>query len=431
MASCIFFLLPVILFSSPSSAARPQALVAPLTKDPQTLQYLTRFNQRTPSIPLNLVVDLGGRHLWVDCDSPYISSTYHPAPCHSSLCSLASADFCDYCFSSPRIGCKDNTCGVFPDNPFARTNNPGELGVDALSLLSTDGSTPSFPISDPAFLFSCAPGFLTSGLAAGAAGIAGLGRTLVAPPSQLAAKFSFRRRFALCLPSTPRASGALFFGPGPYNFLPGIDASQSLLYTPLLSNPVSTAGSYSAGEPSYEYFIGVTAIKVGDTVLPLNKTLLTIDKETGYGGTKISTAVPYTTLETSIYKSLTSAFTAALVNVTRAAAVAPFEFCYNAKAFGSTRVGPAVPAVNLVLQSEAVYWSIFGANSMVEARDGVLCLGFVDGGRRTMTSIVIGGFQLEDNLVEFDLGYSRVGFSSTLLFRRTTCSNFNFTSSTL
>ncbi|XP_020673135.1 gamma conglutin 1-like, partial [Dendrobium catenatum] len=258
--------------------------------------------------------------------------------------------------------------------------------------------------------------------------IAGLGRTRVAPPSQLATKFGFRRRFALCLPRG--ASGALFFGPGPYNFLPGVDASQSLLYTPLLSNPVSTAGSYNAGEPSYEYFIGVTAIKVGDTVLPLNKTLLTIDKKTGYGGTKLSTAVPYTTLETSIYKSLTSAFTAALANVTRVAEVAPFEFCYDAKGLGSTRVGPAVPAVNLVLQSEAVYWSIFGANSMVEAADGVLCLAFVEGGRRTMTSIVIGGFQLEDNLVEFDLGYSRVGFSSTLLFRRTTCSNFNFTSST-
>ncbi|KAI0530683.1 hypothetical protein KFK09_000230 [Dendrobium nobile] len=432
MASWILYLLPVILFAYPSSAARPQALVTPLTKDPQTLQYLARFNQRTPSIPLNLVVDLGGRYLWVDCDSHYVSSTYHPTPCHSSLCSLESSEyFCDYCFSSPRIGCKDNTCGVWPDNPFARTNNPGELGVDALSLFSTDGSNPSFPISDPSFLFSCAPGFLTRGLAAGASGIAGLGRTRAAPPSQLAAKFSFRRRFALCLPSTQRGtSGALFFGPGPYNFLPGIDASQSLLYTPLLSNPVSIAGSYSAGEPSYEYFIGVTAIKVGDTVLSLNKTLLTIDKKTGYGGTKISTAVPYTTLETSIYKSLTSAFAAALANVTRVAAVAPFEFCYDAKGFGSTRVGPAVPAVNLVLQSEAVYWTIFGANSMVEAADGVLCLAFVEGGRRTMTSIVIGGFQLEDNLVEFDLGYSRVGFSSTLLFRRTTCSNFNFSSST-
>ncbi|PKU69338.1 gamma conglutin 1-like [Dendrobium catenatum] len=428
MASCILFLLPLIFFSSLSSAAGPHALVAPLTKDSRTLQYLTRINQRTPSITLTLAVDLGGRYLWVDCDSSYISSTYRPARCHSSLCSLAGSDSCGDCFSSPRPGCNNNTCGVFPENPFIRTSTSGELAVDALALRSTDGSTPSTPVSDPAFLFSCAPRFLTRGLAVGAVGIAGLGRTRVAPPTQLAAKFSFRRRFALCLPSTPRASGALFFGPGPYNFLPGIDASQSLLYTPLLTNPVSTAGTYSPGEPSYEYFIGVTAIKVGDTVLPLNKTLLTINKKTGYGGTKISTAVPYTTLETSIYKSLTSAFAAALANVTRVAAVSPFKLCYDAKGLGSTRVGPGVPAVDLVLQSEAVFWSIFGANSMVEARDGVLCFAFVDGGRTPRTSIVIGGFQLEDNLVEFDLDYSRVGFSASLLFRRTTCSNFNFTS---
>jgi hypothetical protein len=57
-----------------------------------------------------------------------------------------------------------------------------------------------------------------------------------------------------------------------------------------------------------------------------------------------------------------------------------------------------------------------------------LCLGFVNGGENARTSIVIGGHQLEDNLVQFDLATSRVGFSSTLLGRQTTCSNFNFTS---
>ncbi|XP_020599255.1 basic 7S globulin-like [Phalaenopsis equestris] len=412
MATCInapslaiFFLLLPLLLSSPSSAARPHALIAPLTKDPKTLQYLTRLNQRTPSLPLNLVVDLAGRYLWVNCDSNYVSSTYRPAPCRSSLCSLASAVSCGKCYSSPGIGCYNNTCGVFPNNPFTGTSTYGEIGVDTLSLPSTDGLTPSSLVSDPSFIFSCAPSFLTSGLAAGVAGIAGFSRTRVALPSQLATKFEFHSRFALCLPSNPRSTGAIFFGPGPYNFLPDIDASQSLIYTPLLTNPISTAQIYNGGEPSYEYFIGVTAIKVGGTAVALNKTLLTINKKTGYGGTKISTTVAYTTLETSIYKSLTTAFSAALANVSRVAAVAPFDLCYDGKGLGSTRVGPGVPA---------------GVRG---------CFGFVDGGSLPRTSIVIGGYQLEDNLVEFDLANSRVGFSSTLLFRRTTCSNFNFTSS--
>ena len=74
---------------------------------------------------------------------------------------------------------------------------------------------------------------------------------------------------------------------------------------------------------------------------------------------------------------------------------------------------------------------------MVSVSKDVLCLGFVDGGplhfvdwgvKFTPTAIVIGGHQIEDNLLQFDLAYSRLGFSTSLLFRQTTCSNFNFTS---
>lgn len=45
-----------------------------------------------------------------------------------------------------------------------------------------------------------------------------------------------------------------------------------------------------------------------------------------------------------------------------------------------------------------------------------------------VSAIVIGGHQIEDNLLQFDLATSRLGFSSSLLFRQTTCANFNFTS---
>ncbi|KAG0495698.1 hypothetical protein HPP92_000389 [Vanilla planifolia] len=427
----LFFLIFGLVISSSASAAstRPRALVSPIMKDSITLQYVTVVHQRTPSVPVNLVVDLGGRYLWVDCETRYTSYTYHPARCRSSLCSLAGSNSCGDCFSSPRPGCNNDTCGVFPDNPFTRTATSGELAVDVLSLPSTDGSNPSTQVTYPSFLFSCAPTFLTRGLAAGATGVAGLGRTRVAPPSQLAAKFSFRRRFALCLPSTPGNAGVLFFGPGPYRFLPNIDASQSLLYTPLLTNPVSTATTSSPGEPSYEYFIGVTAIKVGDKAVSFDKGLLKIDGKTGSGGTKISTTASFTALQTTIYRAVTGAVSTALAKVTRAASVAPFNLCYEASGFSSTRVGPGVPAIDLVLQSDQVYWRIFGANSMVEAKQGVLCLAFVDAGRNPKTSIVVGGYQLENNLLEFDLDYSRLGFSSTLLFRQTTCSNFNFTSS--
>ena len=54
----------------------------------------------------------------------------------------------------------------------------------------------------------------------------------------------------------------------------------------------------------------------------------------------------------------------------------------------------------------------------------MLCLGVVDGGSKPRTSIVIGGHQLEDNMLEFDLASSKLGFSSSLLLHNTNCSHY-------
>lgn len=153
-----------------------------------------------------------------------------------------------------------------------------------------------------------------------------------------------------------------------------------------------------------------------------------IDRK-GRGGTKISTVKPYTVMERSIYKAVVTAFGKALDKVPRVAPVAPFELCFKSSSLGGTRVGPGVPNIDLVLQNEGAVWRIFGANSMVDVSQDATCLGFVDGGVEPRTSIVIGGHQIEDNLLQFDLAASRLGFTSSLLFTRTTCANFNFTSS--
>lgn len=77
----------------------------------------------------------------------------------------------------------------------------------------------------------------------------------------------------------------------------------------------------------------------------------------------------------------------------RVAAVVPFGLCFNSTNMGSMWVGPAVPAIDLVLHSETVLWRIFRGNSMVQVSEEVLCLGFVDGGLNPRTSIVIGGLR--------------------------------------
>jgi hypothetical protein len=72
-----------------------------------------------------------------------------------------------------------------------------------------------------------------------------------------------------------------------------------------------------------------------------------------------------------------------------------------------------------------VEWTIFGGNSMVLVNKNVACLGLVDGDKEPRTAVVIGGHQLEDIVLEFDLVSSKLGFSSSLLLQNASCSNSN------
>ncbi|XP_057547736.1 probable aspartic proteinase GIP2 [Amaranthus tricolor] len=416
-------LISSLLFTLTSSTPsfRPKALVLQVSKDPSTLQYTTTLTQRTPPISVPLTIHLGAQFLWVDCDKNYVSSTYRPARCNSAQCSLANSHSCSTCNAPARPGCNNNTCGLFPENPFISTSTSGELAMDLIRVSSTDGSFSGPAVSIPNFIFNCAPTSLLKGLPKRVQGIAGFGRSKISVPSQFSSAFSFVKRFYLCLSSSP--NGVAFFGYGPDELVPGSGVTFS--FTPLLINPVSTAGSSFAGEKSAEYFIGVRSIKINQKEVPINKNLLSINKQ-GIGGTKISTVDPYTVLESSIYKAVAEVFMNELGNVSKVKAVAPFKVCYDSSSISSSRLGYEVPTIDLVLQNEDVYWSISGANSMVQVNDGVICLGFVDGGVKPRTTIVIGGYQLEDNYLRFDLASSRLGFSSSLLHFRTTCSNFNF-----
>ncbi|KAK3415746.1 hypothetical protein EUGRSUZ_H01514 [Eucalyptus grandis] len=220
--------------------------------------------------------------------------------------------------------------------------------------------------------------------------------------------------------------------------LPSTDGSsagrvENLSYTPILLNPHGDTFVVYAPKPAAEYYVNVTAIKVNGKAVPLNATLLAIDQKSGHGGTIISTLVPYTTLQTSIYGAVARAFAqeaSTAFNLTATQPVKPFGLCYSARLVNITRAGPAVPAIDLVMHGQDAVWRLFGANSMVRIqRNGTdaWCLGLVDGGAEFRAAILIGGHQMEDNLLQFDLGKMRLGFSSSVLVRGTTCANFDFT----
>ncbi|KAL4205030.1 hypothetical protein AMTRI_Chr01g112730 [Amborella trichopoda] len=424
-----FFFLCCYVSLSHAQSFRPKALVVPVKKDPATLQYLITLHLKTPLQPETLTLDLGGAFLWLECGTTYTSSSYQPILCRRSQCSIVTTG-CARCYTLPGPGCAPNrTCGVVPSNPFIAISGLGGLLEDVLAIRSTDGRAPGIQVTTRNYLFSCAPSSLTKGLAPPSHGIAGLGNRKISLSAQLATKFSFRPRFGLCLSGSSKHPGVLFFGQGPY-MLRNLDASKVLTYTPIVVNPFGTAAANWEGEPSSEYFIKVKGINIEKKAVELNTTLLEF-YWAGRGGTKISTAIPYTMLEVSIYKAVTAAFVreAALMNLTRVAGVKPFGVCLSPEGLPFTLTGAIVPEIELVLDNGET-WPMYGSNTMVEMSNGALCLGVLDEGPSPLSSIdasiTIGGHQIEDNMLEFDLGYKRLGFSTSLFRHVNTCGDFKF-----
>ncbi|KAK4379892.1 hypothetical protein RND71_001754 [Anisodus tanguticus] len=391
-----FFFL--VSFSISHGPFLPKVIILPVNKDPSTFQYVTQVRMGTNLSPTKLVVDLSGSFLWFSCGL----TSHKIVPCSSLKCSMAKPN-----------GCTNNKiCGVQQVNPFTKVAAQGELAEDMFGVEFIDElKTGSIIASIHQFLFSCASTSLLQGLARGAKGMLGLGYSRIALPSQLSDTFGFQRKFAICLSSS---NGAIISGESPYLSLLGHDVSRSMLYTPLVSS-------------REEYYINVKSIKISGKKLSLNTSLFTMDEE-GNGGTKISTIFPFTTMKSSIYKTFVEAYEkfAISIGLTKVENIAPFGHCFSTKGVDVTKVGPNVPILDLVLQSEMVKWRIYGKNSMVKVSDEVMCLGLLDGGVNQKASIVIGGHQLEDNLLEFNLGTSMLGFTSSLSMVETSCSDFMF-----
>ncbi|VAH84644.1 unnamed protein product [Triticum turgidum subsp. durum] len=149
------------------------------------------------------------------------------------------------------------------------------------------------------------------------------------------------------------------------------------------------------------------------------------------GGAVFSTVTPYTALRWDIYWPLRNAFDVATSGIARADKVAPFDLCYQASALTVTRVGYAVPSIELMLDGGR-NWTLPGASSLVQVNNNTVCFAFVQMASSMPAAVdspavILGGHQMENNLLMFDLVKETFAFSGLLLGIRTTCSNFNFT----
>ncbi|KAF8048834.1 hypothetical protein N665_2382s0004 [Sinapis alba] len=365
MASClnlfVFSFLSVLFISNSQISDSINGVVFPVTRDIHTGQYIAEILLGDSSEPIKLVVDLSGSLLWFDCSTGHVSSSRSLISGSSSGCLKAKV-------GNERVS-RNADCDLLVRNGAVGIAARGELARDVLSF----GSVSSPGTVD--LLFACAPPWLLRGLASGAQGVMGLGKAQISLPSQIAAETNDRRRLTVYLSPS---NGVVSTSSVEEVF--GVTESRSLVYTPL------STGS------SGDYVINVKSIRVNGEKLSVDGPL----------SAELSTVVPYTMLESSIYKVFAEAYTKAATNAISVAPVAPFGLCFTSEV--------DYPAVDLALQSEMVRWRIQGRNLMVDVGGGIRCLGIVDGGSNRVSPIIMGGLQLEGFVLDFDLGNSMLGF---------------------
>ncbi|MED6131725.1 hypothetical protein PIB30_012428 [Stylosanthes scabra] len=275
---------------------------------------------KTPLRPTKLFLDLSFPFPWTVCDaSTYNSSSYSHIDCGSNFCEPLGfgGRVCTNCFvtSLPSKNCipGNMVCGAYPENPVTADSYSNDVLVDTMAFPEADVSTQTQVISLSNYTFSCAPSSIVKGLPKGVTGLASLGRSQLSIQAQISTAFSTPNCLAICLPGSSKSTGVAFFGSrGPYNAFSKsqkIDISKFLIYTPLIQNPDSSKDDqFVYANTSNQYFIGLTSIRINGKQVPISSSLLTINKENGHGGTKISSDVPYGVLESSIYKFFTKLF---------------------------------------------------------------------------------------------------------------------------
>ncbi|CAH8365334.1 unnamed protein product [Eruca vesicaria subsp. sativa] len=393
----------ISIFASITLISEAQYLL-PINKAEPYKQYYTAFDIGSveKSYP-TLILDLETKLSWLNCRQLKSLKSLRLISCKSSTCK-----------SIPGSGCDRKYCQYRQPNPLGKPVT-GRVVQDKATFSTTDGGRQLSQVSLPRFTFSCA----TQGLSLPMTGVLGLSPARESPFwRQVTTAFNVIPKFALCLPSSVFDPGHFYVGGvNSYN-IPPFNGSNRM---PMTLTPLKNIDSG-------KYVISVESIYVGGVPLSLNPSLL-------QGGAKISTVVPYTVLQTDIYKALASAFTREAKKIGMSQVPGMYEFpgltttlfeiCFDE---GTSKRNVEdfmnVPVIEIGLPGRAgeVKWRFHGANTVVRVLETVICLAFVDGGKKPNEPMVIGSHQLQDYMIEFDLSTTRMAFSESLLSHKTSCS---------
>ncbi|KAM3354376.1 hypothetical protein ACQJBY_025197 [Aegilops geniculata] len=396
-------------------------LVTAVRRDAATSLYTIPVKSGRP-----LVVDLSGPIVWSTCDG---GASHDTLECNDINCMRAHRFHPPNCqhtgYGMPDPGnpyrCK---CTAHPHNPVSGDTASGDMTRVTLSANATDGRNPLGPVSFTA-VTSCAPDSLLAGLPVGAVGVAGLARSGLAFPAQVARTQGVANSFALCLGSR-QSTGVAIFGGGPLFAVNGRSITDMLGGDTPLRKHGDSPGYYVSA--SRGVFVDGAQVPL-DTYAPLT---------IGF-----STTTPYAQVRRDVYRPLINAFDQAMERqgaITAGARVpspagSPFELCYNSSRLALTRFGYFVPTVGFGLEGGSG-WVVQGINSMalVIGRP-TACFAFVEMkegdkagyGGGPAPAVVLGGLQMEENLVVFNEEKQTMAFTGQINGRGLFCSHFNFT----
>ncbi|KAM1744318.1 hypothetical protein ACFX11_011216 [Malus domestica] len=333
-------------------------------------EYFSRVGIGKPPSQAYVVLDTGSDISWVQCApcadcyqqadpifEPASSTSFSPLSCESQQCK-----------SLDVFECRNGTClyeVAYGDGSYT----VGDFVTETISI----GGASAEEIA-----IGC--GHTNEGLFIGAAGLLGLGGGSLSFPSQLNAT-----SFSYCLVDRDSDS-----------------ASTLDFNSPLRPNAV-TAPLRRNSQLDTFYYLGVTGLSVGGTLLPIPESAFQIDGS-GNGGIIIDSGTAVTRLQTDTYNVLRDAFMKGTKDLPVTKGAALFDACYDL----SSRKSVEVPTVSFHFADGKVL-PLPAKNFLIPVdSDGTFCFAFAP----TPSSLsIIGNVQQQGTRVGFDLVNSEVGFS--------------------
>ncbi|KAI3440525.1 Peptidase A1 domain-containing protein [Psidium guajava] len=335
-------------------------------------EYFSRIGVGTPAKQFYMVLDTGSDVNWLQCQpctdcyqqadpvfNPSSSSSYGALTCESPQCGSLEVSACraGKCLYQVSYGDGSFTVGDF----VKETVSFGSSGA----------------VNDVAL--GC--GHDNEGLFVGSAGLLGLGGGPLSLTNQIKAS-----SFSYCLVDRDSSeSSTLEFN----SAAPGAES----VFAPLLKN----------GKVDTFYYVGLTGMSVGGTMLSIPPSLFQMD-DSGNGGIIVDSGTAITRLQTQAYNSLRDAFVKLTPHLKSTSGVALFDTCYDFSSLSSVRV----PTVSFHFTGGRS-WSLPAKNYLIPVDSaGTFCFAFAP---TTSPLSIIGNVQQQGTRVSFDLANSRVGFT--------------------